>query len=191
MANFDDRYPAGPHAPARADPNGPADVEAGRIHDHWQAPRDYGGQAAAAGRTGVRDVWQGRRPNRSREDPFAPHRYRYDMQAPPSVLHDGEQLLGGHAGAFSGERRGPKNYRRADERIREDICEGLIGASHLDASEVSVDVTDGVVTLQGIVPERRMKYAIEDVAADCRGVREIDNHIRVVRGGAEPLLGGG
>ena len=54
--------------------------------------------------------------------------------------------------------------------------------------DVTVDVTDAVVTLQGVVPERRMKHAIEDIAADCRGVAQVENRIRVVRGGAEPLL---
>ena len=188
MATSNQKHRADPSSASRADPNGPADVQAGWVHDHWHAPRDYGGQAAAAGRIGVRDVWQGGPPNAPREDPFAPHRYRYDMQAPGGVLHDSEQLIGGRSGAFGGERRGPKNYRRSDERIREDICDALIGAAHLDASDVSVDVADGVVTLEGIVPERRMKHAIEDITADCRGVREVENRIRVVRGGAEPLL---
>jgi osmotically-inducible protein OsmY len=60
--------------------------------------------------------------------------------------------------------------------------------THLDASEVTVDVREGDVTLEGIVPERRMKHTIEDIAAAIRGVFDVVNRIRVVRGGAEPLL---
>lgn len=168
-----------------ATPSGPADVAAGWTGDHWQAPRDFGEQAAAGRQIGARDGWQGAAPRGG--DPFAPQPYRYDMEMPPGVLHDNEQMIGGHRGSgLTG--RGPKNYRRTDERIREDICDALMGATHLDSSDVSVDVTDGVVTLEGIVPERRMKHAIEDIAADCRGIREVANRIRVVRGGADPLL---
>jgi hypothetical protein len=152
-----------------------------------QAPRDYSSQARSAGVAGAHDAsWQGAVPPRG-EDPFVPQPYRYDMQMPPGVLRDGEQLVGGQPRLHGGA-RGPKNYRRSDERIREDICDALIAAMHLDASDVTVDVTEGVVTLEGIVPERRMKHAIEDVAASVRGIREVENRIRVVRGGADPLV---
>ncbi|HYC43938.1 MAG TPA: BON domain-containing protein [Burkholderiales bacterium] len=60
-----------------------------------------------------------------------------------------------------GHRRGPKNYRRADVRIREDICEALMARPDLEVSDVSVDVNDGVVTLHGTVPQRTMKYVVE------------------------------
>ncbi len=74
---------------------------------------------------------------------------------------------------------GPKGYRRSDERIREDLCERLWRDDHADVSEVSVDVKDGTVTLQGTVRERRMKHRIEDIAAACPGVRDVENRIRV------------
>jgi hypothetical protein len=177
------------HRDAR--PSGPAEVEAGRRGNHWFAPRDYGAQAAAGRRAAVeREPWHGAPPRReSRDDPFVPQPYRYGMRAPAGVLHDCEQLIGGEAvEGWSGFRCGPKGYRRSDERIREDVCEALMSAVHLDASDVTVDVGEGVVTLQGIVPERRMKHAIEDIAAGCRGVSDVENRIRVVRGGADPLL---
>jgi hypothetical protein len=179
-----------------AAPGGAADVVAGWDGDHWHVPRDYGALAHAAGRAGAHDSWSDApRRSESDPDPFAPGRYRYDMAPPPVELHDREQLVGGHG--YSGlsraiepqpERRGPKGYRRTDERIREDLCELLMAQTHLDASEVSVDVREGNVTLEGIVPDRRMKHAIEDIAAAVRGVFDVVNRIRVVRGGAEPLL---
>jgi len=79
-------------------------------------------------------------------------------------------------------RRGPKNYRRSDERIREDICERLM-QSDVDASDVTVSVVDGRVTLDGTVPERHMKHRIEDIAEGSFGVTDVDNSLRVSRGG--------
>jgi len=78
--------------------------------------------------------------------------------------------------------RGPKGYKRSDERLREDISERLMHSDTIDSSEVTVEVTEGRVTLQGTVPERYMKHAIEDVVDSCHGVQDIDNRIRVERG---------
>ena len=46
-------------------------------------------------------------------------------------------------------------------------------------SDVSVDVQAGLVTLEGTVPHRQMKHAIEDIVADCDGVDDVQNRIRV------------
>jgi hypothetical protein len=78
-------------------------------------------------------------------------------------------------------RRGPKGYQRSDERIREDLSDRLMQSMHIDSSDVSVEVAKGKVTLDGTVPERRMKYAIEDLAESCGGVQDVDNRIRVQR----------
>ncbi|MGK8206052.1 BON domain-containing protein [Burkholderia cenocepacia] len=78
-------------------------------------------------------------------------------------------------------RRGPKGYTRSDERIREDVCERLAHAFEIDVSDVSVQVQEGCVTLDGTVPARWMKHGIEDLADDCLGVRDVDNRVRVRR----------
>jgi hypothetical protein len=75
--------------------------------------------------------------------------------------------------------RGPKNYIRSDERIREDISERLSDDDHLDASEIEVQVSQGVVTLTGTVEERWEKHRAEDIAGNCSGVRDVLNQIRV------------
>jgi hypothetical protein len=75
--------------------------------------------------------------------------------------------------------RGPRNYRRSDERIRETICERLTDDPQVDASEVTVEVKDGVVTLAGTVPERRMKHRIEDIAADAARDNDVRNEVSV------------
>jgi hypothetical protein len=77
--------------------------------------------------------------------------------------------------------RGPKGYERSDERIREDVSDRLMYRYDIDSSEVSVTVAAGTVTLDGTVPERRMKHAIEDLAVHCAGVKDVDNRIRVQR----------
>jgi osmotically-inducible protein OsmY len=76
-------------------------------------------------------------------------------------------------------RSGPKNYARSDERIRELICERVMQNLSIDASDVSVDVRSGRVTLGGTVPHRLMRHAIEDVVDRCWGVQDIENNIRV------------
>jgi hypothetical protein len=81
-------------------------------------------------------------------------------------------------------RRGPKGYQRSDERIREDICERLIRSEHIDSSEVTIEVSGGNVTLEGTVPDRRMKHAIEDMAEATFGVNDVENRVRVARGEA-------
>lgn len=82
-------------------------------------------------------------------------------------------------------RRGPKGYQRSDERIREEVCERLAGAEYVDVSDVSVDVREGKVTLEGTVPQRRMKHWIEDIVDAVYGVQDVENRIRVRRDGAE------
>jgi osmotically-inducible protein OsmY len=74
---------------------------------------------------------------------------------------------------------GPRNYTRSDERIREDLNERLTEAYDLDASGLSVEVSGGVATLTGNVPQRWMKHRAEDLADACIGVRDVRNHIQV------------
>ena len=76
---------------------------------------------------------------------------------------------------------GPKGYQRSDERLREDISERLMEARYIDSSDVTVAVSGAKVVLEGTVPERRMKHAIEDLVDACPGVQDIDNKIRVNR----------
>jgi len=78
-------------------------------------------------------------------------------------------------------RPGPKGYQRSDERLREDISERLMEAQHIDSSDVTVEVTGAKVVLEGTVPERRMKHAIEDLVDACPGVQDIENRVRVRR----------
>jgi osmotically-inducible protein OsmY len=75
--------------------------------------------------------------------------------------------------------RGPLNYTRSDERIREDLNERLTDADDLDASGITVEVSNGAATLSGSVDERWMKHRAEDLADGCSGVRDVRNLIQV------------
>ncbi len=77
--------------------------------------------------------------------------------------------------------RGPKNYQRSDERIREEVCERLAVDHDIDASEIEVSVSSGVVTLGGSVQDRQMKRLAEDVSELVLGVRDVQNNLRVAR----------
>lgn len=81
--------------------------------------------------------------------------------------------------ALSHRGRGPKNYRRSDEFLRELICEELTEDPYIDAVDVSVDVVQGEVTLTGTVPHRRQKIEIEDFVAGINGVTDVHNLLAV------------
>lgn len=75
--------------------------------------------------------------------------------------------------------RGPRGYRRSDERILDDCNDRLTDDPWLDASDVSVDVKEGEVTLSGTVENRQAKRRAEDLVDDISGVRNVQNNLRV------------
>jgi hypothetical protein len=75
--------------------------------------------------------------------------------------------------------RPPKGYTRSDERIREDVNDMLSDHPWVDASEVEVRVQEGIVTLTGTVEDRDTKRTIEDLAHEARGVKDVQNQLRV------------
>jgi hypothetical protein len=78
--------------------------------------------------------------------------------------------------------RGPKGYKRSDERIREDVSDRLTEDGYLDATRVEVGVENGEVTLNGWVAERAAKRRAEDLAEAVSGVTHVQNNLRVDRG---------
>ena len=75
--------------------------------------------------------------------------------------------------------RGPKNYVRSDERLREDINERLTADPQIDASEIEVEVHAGNVVLSGFVDRRQTRHRVEDLVDACAGVRDIDNRLGI------------
>lgn len=86
--------------------------------------------------------------------------------------------------------RGPRNYRRSDDRIREDVCERLTDDPHIDAADIEVAVRDGEVTLAGTVMSRPMKRRADDIAESVVGVANVQNGLRI-QAHAGVLMGGG
>ena len=95
----------------------------------------------------------------------------------------------GHAGEHRG--RGPKNYTRSDDRIREDVNDRLSDDSWLDASEIEVQVSSCEVTLTGTVNSREDKRRAEDLAEHVSGVKHVQNNLRVQPSGAQTGQGQG
>ena len=75
--------------------------------------------------------------------------------------------------------KGPKNYTRSQERIKEDVSDKLSDDSFLDASEIEVEVNGNEVTLTGSVDSRYAKHRAEDIAEDVTGVSYVQNNLRV------------
>lgn len=75
--------------------------------------------------------------------------------------------------------KGPKGYRRSDERIREDVCDLLSDDPRIDASNLEVTVKDCEVTLAGTVNSRQDKRLAEDLAERIGGVKDVHNTLRV------------
>jgi hypothetical protein len=121
-----------------------------------------------------------------------------ENMAPPSVGYstspsrrdDHEMGHGGYMGGTSRSTtptsrptatgRGPRSYQRGDDRIRADLCDKLM-QGWMNAEDVDVKVQDGLVTLSGTVRSRDEKRAIEDLAEEVLGVKEVTNNIRLNR----------
>lgn len=77
--------------------------------------------------------------------------------------------------------KGPKGFKRSDDRIREHVSEILMDHHEIDASDIEVQVKDGEVTLSGTVADRRTKRLAEEVIENLSGVNDVHNGIRVAR----------
>jgi len=97
----------------------------------------------------------------------------------------GGMSAGQTGGLYTG--RGPKGWKRGDERIMEDVCQRLTEHPGIDASDIEVKVENGEVTLTGTIEDRRIKRMAEDTAEDVSGVTEVHNQLRVKREGAESM----
>lgn len=99
---------------------------------------------------------------------------RHDLNAGSRF---GQTSQYGQTGQFSG--KGPKGYRRSDERIREDVCEALEHHPSVDASEIDVTVKEGIATLTGTIQSRQMKRQAEECVEGVRGINDVKNELRV------------
>jgi hypothetical protein len=92
-------------------------------------------------------------------------------------------------GPFAG--RGPRGYRRSDQTIFEEVCERLTAHGYIDATEIDVDVRQGIVTLAGTARDRRQKRLAEETIENVAGVQDVQNGLRLAgRGAAEAAASG-
>jgi hypothetical protein len=90
-------------------------------------------------------------------------------------------------GLFFG--RGPKGYRRSDERIKEEISDRLMTHPDIDASDIDIAVTNGVVTLTGTTEDRHEKRLAEYIAEDVVGIDDVENRLKVRHGFWATIIG--
>lgn len=98
----------------------------------------------------------------------------YGGEAPYSKDYSDDWL---EAGPHTG--RGPKGYKRSDERILEEANDRLTQHGGVDASNIEVSVEEGEITLEGTVESRRVKRLAEDALETISGVIDIHNRLRV------------
>lgn len=145
--------------------------------------RDFGGPAGGGWReregSGGQQGWQG-----SSFGPSGSYGQGYGGWSPRGPYGQGGTPLGRgpHAG------KGPKGYKRSDERVREDACDLLERHPDIDASDIELTVEDGVVTLTGTVDERHTKRLVEDVIENLPGVKDVSNQLRISHGRLDEAL---
>ncbi|HEX5045373.1 MAG TPA: BON domain-containing protein [Candidatus Polarisedimenticolaceae bacterium] len=165
----------------------------GEVRDEWnrgpQAGQHSGTSGGYGGYGGVRpsSSWQGRyaqesyrEQNYGREHPS--HNWDRERDRDREWNEDTRDDRGGPGimesiGRFFGF--GPKNYRRSDERITEEVNDRLYRHPDIDASDIDVTVREAEVTLSGTVDDRRAKYLAEDLVDQVMGVKEVNNQLRV------------
>lgn len=132
----------------------------------------YGGRSQSGAWSGEGGAWSG-------EYGSEGSRYRDDEYGGAGARRSGGGERPLARTSYSG--RGPKDYQRSDDRIREEISDRMTDDDRLDATEITIVVARGEVTLSGTVADREQKRRAEDLAESISGVREVTNNIRVAR----------
>lgn len=102
----------------------------------------------------------------------------HDRPAEAGRYQTGWSGVGGDLDREDNRGKGPKGYKRSDERIHEDVCERLMSDRDVDASDIEVSVSDSEVTLNGAVRSKREKRCAEDCADAITGVTHVQNNLR-------------
>ena len=81
---------------------------------------------------------------------------------------------------------------RKDLQVFNDVATSV---NHYDRftifDDVSAEVKNGVVTLEGTVSDRRSKYMLEEMVDNVPGVKDVENRLRIQRGDESWAQGGG
>ena len=186
-----DRYAGGNRGWSQGDPYAERDRN---MYDRAERPTGYGyndgtsgrddmnyrgGQSGsqAGGRYGANPPWRGQGVRGGSEGRWG------DMdQGGRSGYDYGEQSWGRQQQMQRGPHvgKGPQGFQRSDERIKEMVHEALTDHGDVDATHIAVDVKNGEVMLTGTVEDRQTKRLAEDVVERVTGVRDVQNHIRIM-----------
>ena len=104
--------------------------------------------------------------------------YSWEPYGLMGISFDYSPTQTGHKG------RGPRNYKRSDLRIEEDVNDRLTDHWGIDASDITVQVKNQEVWLQGQVDNRRAKRIAEELAESVSGVRDVKNELQMRGKGA-------
>jgi osmotically-inducible protein OsmY len=146
----------------------------------WAVPSSYGAPGSAGA-----DYGYGYGGGQGFGDDYREHGYSHEHQR-GFLQRAGDEVASWFGDEEAARRReqdhrgrGPQDYTRSDERIREDANDRLTEDWRVDASGISVKVEDGEVTLSGSVSRREDKRRAEDIVEDISGVKHVQNNLRV------------
>lgn len=169
-----------------------------------QGQTQYGGGQESSYRSGDRDSWG----SSQRENRYGSQQNRgwgdgegsstwgdsqrrssqpYSYQGGSGMLISESSSYSTAYGPYTG--KGPKNYKRSDEKIVEEVNQALERNGDVDASEIEVTCTNGEVRLTGKVENRRAKREAEECAERIYGVKDVMNELKVDKGFFANLFG--
>jgi hypothetical protein len=106
---------------------------------------------------------------------------KLDTRPGPGYEYEFAQLRKQETGPYKG--KGPRSYKRKDDRILEDINDRMCDNPYLDASEIEVGINNGEVILEGTVEDRDAKRMAADIAENVSGVDNVVNRLHVEKKG--------
>lgn len=74
---------------------------------------------------------------------------------------------------------GLRGRGHADASLRDEIAHRIVSEAGDAGLDVTIKVFEGIVTLEGPVPERVTKEMLQAIVEACPGVRGVDNRLRV------------
>ncbi len=167
-----------------SNPNDSYDRQADQMYDHDFSKDNWGqdeyvdagplneNELKGSRQMHDREHYGSAKPDYPRGRPFEATQEEYPLRR---SLHPNDRK------SFSGV--GPKNYKRSDTRIEEEVCNILMKDRNIDASDIEVHVRDGVVLLSGTVDSRMDKIEAEMAIEGVAGVEDIQNEIKLKKWG--------
>lgn len=150
-------------------------INGNRNRDNWDTER------TAREEYGLGGFNQGSRYDRDYRDYDRSDRYERNDRSSrggfmSSLMNLGTDRNEQNRGFFG---KGPKGWKRSDERIKDEVCEALNDDYQVDASDIDVSVKDGHVQLSGTVDSRMTKRMAERCVESIRGVQDVQNNLRI------------